>query len=187
MLFVWLSFGFLPPLLGRRKREVTMQSDIGVVLTPPDQVLDWVHTDFQALLLPDHTNKPVHIEKESTWKEVDNPKMNLFCSICGKSFSQKSNLTRHLKQHAGIKPYVCSFNCGKSFSTASYFNGYIFSSNLGTARDTNCNIQMNFHLFVRMKDVNVALNHDLRLTTTQRHIPDKRSMCVPLGIVKWSG
>ena len=60
----------------------------------------------------------------------------------------------------------------------------ILLSTLGTVKDTNYNIPMNFHLFVRTRDVNVVLNPVLRSTTTQRHILGKRSMFVPLGIVK---
>lgn len=60
----------------------------------------------------------------------------------------------------------------------------IILSTLGTVRDTNYSTRMNFHLFVRTRDVNVVLNPVLRSTTTQRHILGKRSMFVPLGIVK---
>lgn len=60
----------------------------------------------------------------------------------------------------------------------------ILLSTLGTVKDTNYNIQMNFHLFVRTRDVNVVSNPVLRSTTTQRHILVKRSMSVPLEIVK---
>ena len=60
----------------------------------------------------------------------------------------------------------------------------ILLSTLGTVKDTNYNTRMNFHLFARTRDVNVVSNPGLRSTTTQRHILVKRSMFVPLGIVK---
>lgn len=42
------------------------------------------------------------------------------CSYCGKGFTQKSSLNRHIKIHKGIKPYACSFKCGQTFSTLSF-------------------------------------------------------------------
>ena len=37
------------------------------------------------------------------------------CETCGKSFTKKSNLTQHIQIHSGVKPHGCE-TCGKTFT-----------------------------------------------------------------------
>lgn len=41
------------------------------------------------------------------------------CNLCGKVFSRRDNLERHLSNHQGEKLFICNF-CGKSFLRKSY-------------------------------------------------------------------
>jgi uncharacterized Zn-finger protein len=58
--------------------------------------------NFRNLQLP-----PIRIKQPVTKKEYQ-------CKHCYKSYKLKNTLTRHMKNHAGIKPYKCEI-CNKRF------------------------------------------------------------------------
>lgn len=59
---------------------------------------------------------------DHSFKSASNPVLqnsktdrNLFaCFACGKSYTLKHNLKRHLATHSGLKPFPCKI-CGKHF------------------------------------------------------------------------
>lgn len=54
------------------------------------------------------------------------------CLHCGKTFSQKGNMERHMRLHTGIKPYRCHL-CRRSFSRKEALLGHISQDHAGHA------------------------------------------------------
>lgn len=54
------------------------------------------------------------------------------CLHCGKTFSQKGNMERHLRLHAGTKPYRCHL-CRRSFSHDKALRGHVGQDHSMTA------------------------------------------------------
>lgn len=63
--------------------------------------------------IPENTEKSTS-KKDLSTNQAPKGERIFPCPECGKSFNQKSNLTRHQKIHASEGPYKCS-ECGESF------------------------------------------------------------------------
>ncbi|KAM8884833.1 uncharacterized protein ACB058_000838 [Synchiropus picturatus] len=77
------------------------------------------------------------------------------CSECGKSFPRKSSLERHVRLHAGERPYICEF-CGKTFSENAVLKRHARCHTGGRPRNYACdvcgkNFTMSQHLNVHRR------------------------------------
>ncbi len=60
------------------------------------------------------TNKSILLRNHVRNCHLKIPHQIQICNICGKQYSQKASLNRHLKIHSGVKKHVCN-TCGLSF------------------------------------------------------------------------
>ena len=85
--------------------------------------------------LEDNATTSVIIAKPTSNEDVESNDLTFYsftvdgakpyaCSECGKAFSQRSILTRHLRVHSGEKPFVCG-RCGRTFSRKSNMKAHL--------------------------------------------------------------
>uniref|UniRef100_A0A8C4SNK5 C2H2-type domain-containing protein n=1 Tax=Erpetoichthys calabaricus TaxID=27687 RepID=A0A8C4SNK5_ERPCA len=76
-------------------------------------------TNVAAFYVCQGQKKASKQKAESKLKLSPTIKKTYCCSECGKQFTKKSRLQRHIRVHTGEKPFCCS-ECGKQFSQKSY-------------------------------------------------------------------
>lgn len=96
--------------------EVPLQSS-----TSHTSMLETLHQQSEHNSNPSNTDLfnwpiPNHSGSLQDFSLLDcNSKQSFSCNECGKVFTYKSGLQKHLRVHTGSRPYVCKL-CGKSFA-----------------------------------------------------------------------
>lgn len=85
---------------------------------------------FRTLHLENHDNSPRFKSNDiffysSMHKITDAISIASFqCSVCGKSFADRSNMTLHHRLHSGVKPFACPV-CPKAFTKKHHLKTHI--------------------------------------------------------------
>ncbi|EFA03394.2 Zinc finger protein 26-like Protein [Tribolium castaneum] len=77
-------------------------------------------------IYPSHKSLTIHISRQHTPTVIvqKNHKSGQQCHICGKIFTYRVELSRHLCSHVGLRQYKCD-KCGKSYITKASLNKHI--------------------------------------------------------------
>ena len=62
------------------------------------------------------------------------------CDFCGKAFSQRKRLNRHLKIHTGPRDYICKF-CNKTFYRKDHLRGHIVRTHVDMLKSSASDVQ----------------------------------------------
>jgi len=97
--------------------------------TNEDGKLTYKNEDKHLFEKPHHLkngneNTVISKTEENFTKKQAGVKVYLTCSECGKSFTYKSHLERHMKIHTGEKTFTCT-QCGKSFIYKSHLERHV--------------------------------------------------------------